>query len=443
MQKLTRLTGIEREQLDLQINSAWLAFEANLNALWEFADSISQHADDIDTHRVKKTARDLAEIYGDDPKEVEADLLRFTPSLADMNLYPDFREDPEVRETMQAFQSSEFKERMLCWAIESPKKANRFVQIFFDYIINPPIGGMLLRRSVLVSLASALEILMTSLLTAYYNADVKNFEPEVVEKDERHEKAYKKADIRGFQNRIESFRLTGVRLDFARVNISDQQINEMFERRNKIVHTEGRIDKKYMTNVSEEFLAPDSKIGKTLLVPDSYLKKVFRETLLFGFYLTQICWRQWQPSTTRADSVLSWFIGWFVYKKLHSIALDLTKVSLSLDLSNNVEQVSLINQAALHGYLGEENKAREILATFPHSHNEKQALFWKARLGLAILRGNIRDARFILTECAKANLVKDISPDWIVFDPIRDYPWFEQLFENRDRGHLPKKKTRL
>jgi hypothetical protein len=144
-------------------------------------------------------------------------------------------------------------------------------------------------------------------------------------------------------------------------------------------------------NVAKEFLAPDSKIGKTLLVPDSYLKKVFRETLLFGFYLTQICWRQWQPSTSRADGALSWFIGWFVYKKLHPIALDLTTISLSLDLSSNVKQVSLINQAALHDYLGEKNKAREILATFPHSHNEKQALFWKARLGLAILRGNIKD----------------------------------------------------
>jgi hypothetical protein len=249
MQKITRLTGIEREQLDLQINSAWLAFEANLNALWEFADNISQHADDIDTHRVKKTARDLEEIYGDDPEEIEADLLRFTPSLADMELYPDFREDPDVRETMQAFQSGEFKERMLCWAKENPKKANQFVQIFFDYIINPPIGGMLLRRSLLVSLASALEILMTSLLAAHHIADTKTFEPEVTEIDERHERAYKKANTPGFQNRLESFRSTGVRLDFSRVNISDQQINELFERRNKIVHAEGRIDNRYMKNV--------------------------------------------------------------------------------------------------------------------------------------------------------------------------------------------------
>ena len=79
----------------------WHGFSANIGSLWLFSQEISKVADRLDRKKVKEMAREMAGAFGDDPREVEEDLLSFFPSLDDADIYPNFYENPNLRETFQ------------------------------------------------------------------------------------------------------------------------------------------------------------------------------------------------------------------------------------------------------------------------------------------------------------------------------------------------------
>lgn len=429
----------ERAEFDQMINMAWLAFESNLNALWTFTDNISRCADEIDQHRVKKAAVEMAEILGGDAETIEAELLQFTPSLDDMELYPDLRNNPDAREFIKAFKEGEFQQRILGWASENPRKSHRLAAIMFEYILNPPISGIVLRRNVLVSLASGLEILMTSLLAAYnfYNYSLSL---SIADRDSRLEKAQADANIPGLENILKQIQKTGAEVDFSKANISTIRIKELFARRNKIVHTDGRIDKRYM-ELPVEYRASGAEIGRILLVPDNYLQRMLHDVTLFGLLLTQVCWRTWQPTAhlKGPDNAWKWFIGWHIYKEHYDIALNLIESTNILRLPDEIEQLARIDQAAILQRLERGNDAQNILASFPRARSERQKLFWKVYLGLETLLGNKESVQFLMMKYAKENRLTEISPDWIVLTSIKDEPWFEKLFDSRNKGKLPAK----
>ena len=431
----------ERTQLDQMINATWMAFESNLNALWSFTDHISRSADDIDHQRIVETANELAELFGEKREDVEEELKQFTPSLEKMELYPDFRENSDVRDAMLAFQDSKFRQRILKWGQENPKKSRRFAEIFFEYLVHPPIDGILLRRSILVSLTSTLEILMTGLLTTYFFHD-KTFAPKVTEMDVRLEEAQKEANkIRGFSNHVKTLQGTGIHIDFVSADISTKHLEEIVERRNKIVHTDGRIDKNYKEKAPTDYQPTGAEIGRILLVPDQYLQGAFQEVILFGFLLTQSCWHTWYISNrhNKADRAIKLSIGWHVHKNHHEIALRLIKAAALLDLPDPIQQVFKLEQAAILRESGKESEARAILASFPHSISEKKRLHWKIHLGLEAMRGRTRIAQILLVSAARSNHLTEISPSWIVLQSIKKELWFEKLFENRNKGSLPPK----
>ena len=80
-------------------------------------------------------------------------------------------------------------------------------------------------------------------------------------------------------------------------------IDEAVERRNLIVHNNGIVNRRYISNVKR--LAKDTKEGDVLSVDGQYLKNVFEEVFLAGIVLAENCWRKWgKQEAERADDVL-------------------------------------------------------------------------------------------------------------------------------------------
>jgi len=136
----------------------WHKFTANIGSLWLFSNQITQMADKLDQDKVREIALEMADIFDNDPKEVEKEFLAFLPSLDDLDIYPNFYKNANVRETFQLFKSSDFKERVLDWAVENVAKAQKLVHIVTTYFAEPPANGVILRRSALVTLVSFLEV---------------------------------------------------------------------------------------------------------------------------------------------------------------------------------------------------------------------------------------------------------------------------------------------
>ena len=68
-------------------------------------------------------------------------------------------------------------------------------------------------------------------------------------------------------------------------------IDEAMERRNLIVHNNGIVNRRYISNVKR--LAKDIKEGDVLSIDGQYLKNVFEEVFLAGIVLAENCWRKW------------------------------------------------------------------------------------------------------------------------------------------------------
>jgi hypothetical protein len=80
-------------------------------------------------------------------------------------------------------------------------------------------------------------------------------------------------------------------------------INEAYQRRNVLVHNDGIVNRRYLTNVMGG--GEKLKEGDRLAVDKSYLVQVDHEFLASGIVLTQNCWRKWfENDILNADSTL-------------------------------------------------------------------------------------------------------------------------------------------
>lgn len=420
---------------DQYFYQVWQAFASNLGALRIFGQEASSHADQLDHTRIQELANEMADMFGDDPGLVEKELSEFTPSLDELDIFPDPRQDPKVREMIKDFKDSEFKARVQRWSLENPKSAYKFADLFSEYLSHPPINGILIRRSAFVSLMGFLEQLIENLLYGYYFFVV----PEETSAVEREEKARRKAHNAnspkdGWQGRIRIFQTLGVDLGVG-LKYEDDLL-EFGRRRNLIVHKDGVIDDQYIQKVSKGFLPEGAEKGKILVVSTKYLSRAIFIVSLFAFTLTQACWRQWQPrrNTKKADKALDSFIHISLRKGYYDLVVALVEIGKQFQIPRLTSQITRVNQAVA---LRELDRTQELKTVVSELSREK--LVWPVPIGLAILRKDFSKAYRLLLSASQENKLVKLSPYWPLFNPIRDVQWFIQMFEHPNRGNLPKK----
>jgi hypothetical protein len=401
----------------------WHKFTANAGSLWLFSEQIARMADKLDQDKVQEIALEMADIFDDDPKEVEKELLDFLPALDDLDIYPNFYENANVRETFQFFKSNDFKERVLEWALENVGKAQKLAHIITTYFAEPPANGVILRRSALVTLITFLEILFEDLLFVYF------YYVESLSEEKSHKKA---ENIRGWKNRIETLKGFGIHF-----GVTETYIDELYEihaRRNRIVHGDGIVTERYLKNAPEIYHPDGIEEGQMLIVSTRYLIRAFHVITLIAFQITQSAWRQWRPNKNRkkANEALERFIFSTLKQKRYELVKGLSVLCDEIKLTKKHEQFIIVNHAVALRELGKIQEMQKIT-----SRLRSQKRDWRVNIAYAILKNNDNKARLLLTRAAEKNKLVNISKYWPVFNPVQDEDWFQNIFDTADRGKLP------
>jgi hypothetical protein len=420
---------------DQLFHQIWQGVEANLGALWLFSDEISKHADQLDRARIHEFAKEMADAFGDELQQVEQELMEFTPSLDELDVYPDFRQRPDVREAIQFFQDSHFKTRVREWSLENPQKAHKFSAVFSSYLAHPPISRILLRRNVLVSLVGFLELLMENLLFGYYFYTDLGEDP----KSEAHKlKARQKAEKEnsspnGWRGRIHKFQQLDI--DLSKNQAFVDELLEITQRRNLIVHNDGVVDDTYLKWAPQAYQPSGIQKGEFLLVSTRYLTRAFHVVVVFAIALSQACWRQWQPTKKkkRANQVIEYFVFTTLKDGRYDLVIDLVEIGKQFSLPRSSAQILKIHQAIAFRELGKKPEMMQIYAEFLSDNMD-----WRVPIALAILREEFSLAQQLLAQAAKKNKLIDISPFWTLFKPVKDELWFQRMFEHPNRGNLPR-----
>jgi hypothetical protein len=425
------MSQLNQDQYFYQV---WQAFASNLGALRVFSQEASLRADQLDHMRIHELANDMAEMFNDDPLQVEQELIEFTPTLDNLEIFPDPRQDPKVQQMLRDFKDSKFKARVQRWALENPKKAYKFSDLFVDYLMQPPINGILLRRSAFISLIGFLEQLIENLLFGYYYYVA----VPGIDNDQKEEKARRIAHRAnfpqdGWRGRTKIFQKYGIDIGLAQCFVDE--LLEYAQRRNLIVHKDGVIDDQYIRNVAKEYLPQGANVGKILIVSSQYLAHSIQEVTLFAFAITQACMRQWHPrkNEKRADRTLESFIYLSLRKGYYELVVHLVDIGKQYQLSKLIEQMISIHQAVA---LRELKRIPDLRAVVNKLATEKQK--WPIPIAIAILREDFTYAQRLLALAAQENKLPKISPYWPLFDPIRDDKWFKQMFEHPNHGDLPR-----
>ncbi len=417
--------------LDQYLYRIWQAFNANFGSLRLFGEQIAQVADQLDRQSVREMAEVLADVFDESVEQIEAELLDFFPSLDDLDLYPDFAENPDVRQTFELFNDSFFKARVVRWGMENPRKMHQLANAWLDYFSQPPANGIILRRSTLVSLVGTLEILLEDLFFGYYLY----VDGVKLAKDVREQAARKRARAAmhagGWRGRIEKF--GGLGIDLKVVQDYLDEIVEITQRRNVMVHKQGIIDAGYMRNAPSTCQPAGAEDGLMLVVSTCYLNRAFDVVLALAFGLSQACWRHWEPRKRKkqAHHVAANFLYQTLRQQRYVLVKDLARCLERLSLPWATRQFVLVDHAIALRELGEKSAMKPLLLELKGRKRERQFT-----IALAILQEDFSRARLFLKRAAEKGELRKISPYWPLFDPIRDEPWFQNVLHISGRGKI-------
>ncbi len=66
---------------------------------------------------------------------------------------------------------------------------------------------------------------------------------------------------------------------------------------------------------------------------------------------------------------------------------------------------------------------------------------WNINLAIAVLRGNNEEAQRLLKDTSQKGKLKEISPYWPLFDPLRNEAWFKNWFRG-SHAQLPRRRQK-
>lgn len=438
----------KEDQINL-FSRIWFRFNANMGSLYIFSQEISNFAEDWDSEFVHKMAVEIADLLDQDSEEVEKQIFDFAGSPSESEVEPYFLDNATVREVLDAWQSSDFKRELLEWCALNPDKAYRLTDIFNSSYEQPPANGILIRRSILITLAGFLEQFFQDIFYAYYKIEAeRNLARDKKKKvtgllydeiwiNDQVDKAMKgnlvKTGPKGFRGRIESLKYLGI--DLAPSDRFIDEIQEITQRRNLFVHQDGIIDQDYIDRLPASY-----KVGKALilkrrlLVSTFYINRAMRVVYIFGLILHNICWRMWIRNGRRQRNEE---FGKCVFSALkqhrYDLVEDLYGVASALYLERETWHTIKINYGIVLRERGQIAQLRALIGSFRNLEKS-----WKIKLALSILQENFESARMLLNEANDRGEIGTISKDWPLFEPIRNERWFLSSFEI-DRGKLPSK----
>lgn len=429
----------ETQDIDATLTGIWNQFNANLGTLWAFSQQIGRLADEQDKTDISELARKLSLVFDEDVTDIQKDLSRWFPDSDDIEITPEGI--TTLVAELKDLNSDDFKQTIVAWSNENPEMAHELSGLLRIAFKQPPAHAKLLRWGALINLVSFFEILEWKLICAFYllvcqalpseEMTIKVAELRGLESLDEVNKyiIHKEADsvIReGLLNQLKYFKDRLIIDKMKLMKDSRDELVEIVQRRNLLVHNQGIVNQIYLTHVSKQYLQ-DKRIKKDCIlhVSAKYLDRALDTVHLFGFVLSQLCWRKWvKDKHEAADKVFAEFS----FDTLTQGRFDLTKrtahCAAAMGISKQWHRIITINQAIAFRELGEIDKIRGLLKKY-----EWTPMPIDIEIGLSTLREDYERTYLLLEQAAYSGDLKKISKDWPLFKPIRQEVRFVQVFD--------------
>jgi hypothetical protein len=412
---------LQPEEKSKLTQNAWMRFNSNIGALYSFFEKLTQTADNLDEADVKKLVNEMAFIFEDKPDIVEKDVLKYIPSVDNLDVFPDFRKTADFRDMLSAIQDQKVKDALIEWQTKKPYRAQRFVRLFSSAFNDPPIKGILIRRSMLVSLVTFLEIFIEDLYKNYF-----------LSLDKSKAEAEKEASKLMSGNwREKLLRLEKIQLDTPIVSKYLEEIFEITQRRNTLVHNDGIVDEKY-----EHYFPGKYKIGDHLLVSTQYFQRAIDLVHKLGFFLFYHQWKHYEKTEQNVYSKLNDFMLDSLRQKRYSLVLELSANFEYFELPDDKNLVVLANRAIA---FRDTNKPEDVKQIVAYLENTNHDLF--IDIAISMLKNDIPKLQHQIEQIPKSPNSATIST-WPLFEPVRNAVWFKMAFMKKSKIQAPKKKRR-
>lgn len=246
-----------------------------------------------------------------------------------------------------------------------------------------------------------------------------------------------------FRSWIDYLKLTlKLDLSFCEKDLSDAE--EVFLRRNLLVHNGGVVNNIYLNKVSPDLLQKFKlKKGAQVLIDDKYLQSSIN--LLESLFLCMgaLMWRkQLKDAAQISEYFLTLNLLTFNHMKEGRYEVS-EKISCFLeadkDISIHDKLMTTVNRWISIKQQGRFNEIEaEILSSDFSAFEDKYVM------GRYVLLGKFSEAVEILKVMLKAKKISvDELRDWPLFNDIRDDPGFSSLIKESDSVEVPKKSPKL
>ncbi len=205
---------------------------------------------------------------------------------------------------------------------------------------------------------------------------------------------------------------------------------EICERRNLIVHTDGRVSSTYLSNCAR--LKIDTKklvVGDRLRVTPDYYRKAVSIVFELGFKLAMTCWERYAPQE-RAVAESRIVGATFDLIKLGKFKLAARTLKYFVDFKKEwngerVRLMCLVNYANAVKLGGDKDQALAILGTQDWSASSRDF-----KICVAAVRDDAQECAIHMRALGQSNeMLPSAYRSWPVFKGVRDMPEFKAAYE--------------
>lgn len=400
--------------------SALQNFHINTGALWQLMQTIRHTTDQVDRDRVRRYAHTLSRLLGEPADDLEHQLVSLLDSTFSQEIMPDYRETADFKQLMELNHDQTLIKKIGQWQKEHRLEAHRVVDMFAEIANYPPVSGVFLRRGAFILLMSFFEDFFKDLFYIHYLRSTGLTTPPSPEVEaklrEKAAKDYKKE----WDERFETLKHYGV--EDTTLHGYIPEISEFWERRNVLVHRNGRIDDKYL---KQEKASPQAQLGQIILVSDAYLARAIDTVTALGWKMLLGCWRAWV--SPRYSTNLHRFVSRVSYGLLRDQRYDLTAQICARYLHGQKKLNSYITQTICvnHGIAcqrrGDAQSLEYVLGRL------KRAKDWRIKIAYDILNGDSQSAYGKLVHAKIKGELAELDGQWPLFDPVRQEARFAVL----------------
>lgn len=407
------MTKSKTKHVDLFPDRVFRSFSDNIRSLEVFVEEIGSYAE----------KRDLSQ------KQSVADVKKQISSLLS-------------NENVKVFKVKKSDRARIEFTNEDAAK--KFRELSSLVIRKPKEQTEILRQGVLVLVISYFEVLLSQLIQTYYLqfpmslssdkslslAEIRNLgglkEAEQYLIETEADTVIRKKT----KEQLDYFR-TRLFIDLAPVEPHLEDLVEISQRRNVVVHNNGEANKLYISNISKELVARyQIKEGQKLIPSGDYIDSAVSTIFVVGNYLIQACWRKWfKDMIDMANSTVATVVFDELDKNRYAQVLKHYRTVNSLDgLDDSTSRLMLVNCCIALKNLGEVNEMNSLLDSTDWSSCTPDFL-----AALHLLKSEYDVFIFYLEKALKSgDFEKDHIDSWPLFRLAKKHRKFQKWLKDQD-----------